>query len=231
MTSLSSEKQPLSKLLQIASTLLPVGAYSYSQGLEWAIESGDVSDLESVKSWIFDLLQTYYANYELPILLELYKSWSANDVEKILYWDRHFKACKDSSESLAETIQTGYSLRRLICDLGEFPEEFLNQIVQINEPAFPTLYSGLCCIWNIGAEDMLHAYAWSWAENQVSVAMKSVPLGQVAGQKILLFIGTKLTSVVESAFALPIADISNSMPALSIFSSRHETQYSRLFRS
>jgi urease accessory protein len=148
-----------------------------------------------------------------------------------LYWDRQFKASRDSSENLSETLQTGYSLRRLICDLGYFPQEFLDQIIRIDNPSFPTLYAFLCFMWNIQAEDMLHAYAWSWAENQVSAAMKSVPLGQVAGQKILLFIGAELSSVVESAIALPIADISNSMPAWSIFSSRHETQYSRLFRS
>jgi urease accessory protein len=231
MVPCTSDKQQLSRLLQIASTLLPVGAYSYSQGLEWAIESGDVSDLESAKSWIFDLLQTYYVNYELPVLLELYEAWSENDFAKILYWNRQFKASRDSSESLSETLQTGYSLRRLICDLGGFPEEFLEHILQIEDPSFPTVYAGLCFIWDIRAEDMLHAYAWSWAENQVSAAMKSVPLGQVAGQKILMFIGAKLSGVIESAIALPIADLSNSMPAWSIFSSRHETQYSRLFRS
>ena len=221
----------LSKLLQLTSTLLPVGAYSYSQGLEWAVESGDVTDLASVQQWICDVLETYYANFELPILLRLARAWQSHDIETIQEWDAQFKAGRDSAESLLETLQTGYSLRRLIQDLGEFPADFLHHVAALDNPSFPALYAGLAVIWNISEADMLHAYAWSWAENQASAAMKTVPLGQVSGQKILLCIGAKLPAVVEKIMALPDADICNFTPYLSICASRHEIQYTRLFRS
>ena len=162
----------LSRLLQLASPMLPVGAYSYSQGLEWAIESGDVTDIESSKQWIGDVLSIYYANFELPVLLRLFKAWQQMDGLQIQYWDEYYQAGRDSS-----------------------------------------------------------AYAWSFLENQVSAVMKTVPLGQVAGQRILSELAMTLPALVDQAIQLPDDDIQNFCPALSIAGCKHETQYSRLFRS
>jgi urease accessory protein len=221
----------LSRLLQLASPMLPVGAYSYSQGLEWAIECGDVKDLESAKAWIGDVLQTYQANFELPVLYRLYQAWQAVDFELIKEWDAFYKAGRDTAEALAETKQMGYSLVRLLNDLKELPEDLLLSIKQLNEPAFPTIYAALACYWAIPATDMLQGYAWGWLENQASACMKTVPLGQVAGQKILLSLGEVLPQAVEHAIQLADDEISNFNPLLSIAGCLHETQYSRLFRS
>lgn len=221
----------LSRLLQLASPMLPVGAYSYSQGLEWAIECGDVKDLGTAKKWICDVLQTYQANFELPVLHRLYQAWQAGDMQAVYEWDAFYKAGRDTAEALAETKQMGYSLVRLLNDLKELPDDLLSSVKMLKEPAFPTIYASVAQYWQIPAQDMLQGYAWGWLENQASACMKSVPLGQVAGQKILLALGETLPSVVTHAIALPEEDISNFNPLLSIAGCLHETQYSRLFRS
>lgn len=221
----------LSRLLQLASPMLPVGAYSYSQGLEWAIESGDVKDLESAKTWIGDVLQTYQAKFELPVLHRLYHAWQVDDWEAVKAWDAFYKAGRDTSEALAETKQMGYSLVRLLGDLKELPTELLHQLKSLHEPAFPTTYAAVAHYWGIPANDMLQGYAWGWLENQASACMKTVPLGQVAGQKILLSLGEVLPQVVAHATNLVDDEISNFNPLLSIAGCLHETQYSRLFRS
>ena len=77
----------------------------------------------------------------------------------------------------------------------------------------------------------LTAYVWSWLENQVLAAIKLVPLGQVAGQRLLLALGARIPRVVAIAMTLDDADLSTFAPGLCLASARHETQYSRLFRS
>jgi urease accessory protein len=221
----------LSRLLQLASPMLPVGAYSYSQGLEWAIESGDVKDLETAKIWIGDVLQTYQANFELPVLHRLYVAWQKNDLQAVHEWDAFYQAGRDTAEALAETKQMGYSLVRLLNDLKELPADLLANINQLHTSAFPTIYAAIAQYWKIPVSDMLQGYAWGWLENQASASMKTVPLGQVAGQKILLVLGQTLPTVVAHAMAIQDDEISNFNPLLSIAGCLHETQYSRLFRS
>ncbi len=221
----------LSRLLQLASPMLPVGAYSYSQGLEWAVESADVSDSESAKQWIGEVLTIYFANFELPVLLRLYQAWQQRDIQQVQYWDAYYQAGRDSSEALAETRQTAYSLLRLQNDLASWPAAVITLTDNLEQPAFPTIYAVSAVCWDISADDMLHAYAWSWLENQISVVMKTVPLGQVAGQRILSTLAMTLSGLIDDAMQLADDDISNFCPALSIASCLHETQYSRLFRS
>lgn len=221
----------LSRLLQLASPMLPVGAYSYSQGLEWAIECGDVHHQESTKNWIIDVLDFYQKRYELPMLYRMFQAWQNDDTAAVRNLDIKFQAGRDTAEALAESRQMGYSLRRLLNDLNVLPESFLAKMNALETPAFPTVYAGIAHLWNIPVQDMLHAYAWSWLENQVSVAMKTIPLGQVAGQKILLEIGENLPNCIAQAMCIEDVALSNFIPGLSVAGCRHETQYSRLFRS
>jgi urease accessory protein len=221
----------LSRLLQLASPMLPVGAYSYSQGLEWAIESGDVKDLNSAMVWIGDVLNSYQRSFELPILHRLYQAWQHQNMDEVSAWNDFYLAGRDTSEALAEMHQMGYSLCRLLNDLQSLPADFLQKLNHLNQPAFPTVYAAIAQYWEISARDMLHGYSWGWLENQVSAAMKTVPLGQVAGQKILLALGASLPQVVADALTLPEEKISNFNPLLSIAGCLHETQYTRLFRS
>jgi urease accessory protein len=221
----------LSRLLQLASPLLPVGAYCYSQGLEWAIESGEVKDVASAQAWIGDSLQIYQARFELPVLYKLYQAWQAGDLVQVQEWDSFYQAGRDTSEGWAETRQMGYSLRRLLNDLKPMSEALVAQINTLQSPAFPTLFAAIAQHWQIPPEQALQGYVWGWLENQASAAMKAVPLGQVAGQTILLALGERLPQVIQSAMQLPDDEMSNFNPLLSIAGCQHETQYSRLFRS
>jgi urease accessory protein len=221
----------LSRLLQIASPMLPIGAYSYSQGLEWAIESEDVTDISSAQDWIGDVLTIYFGQFELPILYRLYQAWQAGDVVAIREWDSQYKAGRDSAETLAESKQMSYSLMRLHQELDSWSATSWQVLNDIEQPSFLTVYALSAFEWGISAQDTLHAYAWSWLENQASAAMKTVPLGQVAGQKIISALAATIEPVIAQAMALQDDEISNFCPMLTLASCQHETQYSRLFRS
>ncbi|MCB4812402.1 urease accessory protein UreF [Methylovorus menthalis] len=221
----------LSRLLQLASPMLPVGAYSYSQGLEWTIECGDVTDKATAEAWIGAVLTMYQGQFELPLLHRLMQAWAASNQPAVSEWDAFYQAGRDTAEAHAESRQMGYSLVRLLSEFESLPGDWLTRLQAMPTPAFITVYAGIADQWQISPQQALHAYAWSWLENQVSAAMKAVPLGQVAGQKILLELGGRLPALVASAMALPDEDISNFCPGLSIAGCRHETQYTRLFRS
>jgi urease accessory protein len=223
------EPLALSRLLQLASPMLPVGAYSYSGGFEAAIESGTVHDADSARLWIEDVLDLYLARFELPILHRLYLAWAEDgDVED---WNARFRAGRDTSEGRAETIQMGGSLALLLRNLGGFPEDELARLQTMVPVTFPFAYAFASAHWGIPVEAVLHAYAWSWMENQVGVAMKAIPIGQVAGQRILAAVSGGIPQIVESVIDYPDSAISNFAPGLTLASCRHETQYSRLFRS
>jgi urease accessory protein len=221
----------LARLLQLASPALPVGAYSYSQGLEAAIEAGIVHDAATAQSWISEVLELSVAGMEAPLLWRLIGAWKAADVAAVEHWNAWLLASRESAELRAETVQMGYSLTRLLIELAEENPALFAQLQRIDEPAFPTAYACACAHWRIDAPAALVAYLWSWIENQAMAAIKAVPLGQTAGQKILLALGARLDDIAQAAAARDDNELGNFAPGLAMLSSRHETQYSRLFRS
>jgi urease accessory protein len=206
----------LSKLLQLASPALPVGAYSYSGGLEAAIEAGTVSDAASAERWIGDVLEFSIARMEAPLLLKMMRDPKA--------WNEIFLASRETAELRAETVQMGYSLNRLLKDLGVGE-------VPVEEPSFPAAFAFAAMHWKIEPDAALQAYLWAWLENQVMAAVKAVPLGQTDGQRILLGLGERISALIPKILAMKDEDVGNFAPGLAMLSSKHETQYSRLFRS
>jgi urease accessory protein len=198
------------RLLQLASPTLPVGAYSYSGGLEAAIEAGVVADAASAQRWIGDVLEHSVARMEAPLLMKMIAEPEAR-------WNEMFLASRETAELRAETVQMGYSLNRLLPELGVEPCTY-------EEPSFPAVYAHAVRAWSIAPRDALVAYLWAWLENQVMAAVKAVPLGQTDGQKMLLALGARLNDMREE-------EPGNFAPGLAMLCSRHETQYSRLFRS
>ena len=219
----------LPRLLQLASPALPVGAYTYSQGLEWAVEAGGVRDQKTAKQWIAGLLEQGIGRFEAPLTACLQRAWAAGETGDIERLNGEFLASRESAELRAETVQMGYSLRRLLHELEDFP--LPPAFDALPEVAFPTGWALAAAVWEIPLADSLAAYLWSWCENQVMAALKAVPLGQAAGQRVLLVLGGRIPAVVQQALVLPEAEWSNFAPGLALASSRHETQYSRLFRS
>ena len=222
----------LVRLLQLASPALPVGAYTYSQGLEWAVESGVIRDEASAGRWIADLLGHGIGRYEAPLVAALMEAWTAGKHPEIRRLNAEFLASRESFELRAETVQMGFSLRRLIRDLrDERLACVAEQLETLPEVAFPVAWSGVAAQWGIPIEAALTAYLWSWAENQVMAALKAVPLGQASGQRLLAGLGSQIPAIAADARVRPEAAWSNLAPAFAIACARHETQYSRLFRS
>lgn len=212
------------RLLQLASPSLPVGAYSYSQGLEAAVEAGIVTDTASAEAWIGDVLELSLASLEAPVLLRLIAAWKAGDVEAVARWNGEFVASRETAELRAETLQMGYSLRNLLRDLGVGD-------AAIDDAAYPTLYAYAVAKWHADPREALATYLFSWIENQVLAALKCVPLGQTDGQRVLLALADRIPAAVERAAALGDDELTNFVPGLAILSARHETQYTRIFRS
>jgi len=232
MTSSGTDHLQLARLLQLASPALPIGAYTYSQGLEWAVESGVIRDEKTAGRWIADLLRHGIGRYEAPLVFTLMAAWTAADTPEIIRLNAEFLASRESAELRAETAQMGFSMRLLLRDLRDDALADVAVLLQgLPELAFPTVWAGIAATWKIDPQSALIAYLWSWAENQVMAALKAVPLGQAAGQRLLAELGWQIPAVAVDAGKLPETAWSNFTPAFAIACARHETQYSRLFRS
>lgn len=213
-------------LLQFASPALPIGGYSYSQGLEAALEAGLVTDAESARAWIARHLDEVVAQWDAPLFWRLLKAFEAHDDASVALWSERFLASRDTAEFRAETIQMGFSLTRLIAELGVADVAPLG-----TEVSLPTAFACAADALGIPHEDALLAMLFSWLENQVLVCVKSVPLGQVAGQRILLSLRGDIERAARRAQTLGDEEMSNWSPGLSMLSMRHEVQHGRLYRS
>jgi urease accessory protein len=175
----------LVRLLQLASPALPVGAYTYSQGLEWACECGMVKDETSAAHWIGDVLETTQRGFEAPVLRRMLDAWRADDVQGLREWNALYLASRETSELRAETVQMGYSMVRLLADLEMADASHIETLGRLQAVAFPTAWSCAAAAAGTTTEDALSAYVWSWLENQVMATVKALPLGQSAGQRLL----------------------------------------------
>ena len=190
-----------------------------------------VTDAESAGRWIGDALGLSIAKFEAPVWSRLYNAWKAQEFDEVRRLNALFSATRETAELRAETLQMGYSLRRLCVELGEFEAGVTGELQSMEEIVFPAAFTFVATQWAIPGRDALVAYLWSWLENQVMAVLKAVPLGQTDGQRLLLRLGTHLSSIADEATAAEDAMLANFAPGLAIASSRHETQYSRLFRS
>lgn len=228
---MSLQAAPLLHLLQLASPSLPIGAYSYSQGLEAALEQGIVRDQASARGWIVETLHEVVARFEAPVLMRLLRAFEARDGQAVAEWTERFVAARDTAEFRAETIQMGYSLAKLVAEL-EIGDDALRALLQcLPEVPLPTALACAAVALNVPHEAALLGALFSWAENQVLVCVKSVPLGQVAGQRMLLSLQPELEKAAQTATTLTDEALSNWSPGLSLLSMQHEVQYSRLYRS
>jgi urease accessory protein len=218
----------LLRLLQLASPSLPVGAYAYSQGLEWAVAAGWVSDDRSLARWLEDQLCHSIEGVDLPILARLYEAVCRGDDAAQVSWSRHLIALRETRELVSDDCDRGRALARLLRDLGVAAAA---PWVEREDVPFAALTAVAAVAWEIPLAATAHAYAWSWLENQVLAGVKLIPLGQVSGQRLLLELAPTIPPVCERALARSDDEIGGMLPILAIASSLHETQYTRLFRS
>lgn len=215
------------RLLQLASPALPVGAYSYSQGLESAIDAGIAAGAAGAREWIGDVLHHSVAPMEAPLLLRIATAWNRDEDAEAWRWNDEFIASRESAELRAETLQMGRSLARLANDLSVPGAARLAR----DEVAYPTAFALVAIAWEVNPVEALEAYLYSWLENQVLAAVKCIPLGQTDGQRMLLDLSVAIPTIVQAARAADDADLANFAPGLAALSARHETQYTRIFRS
>jgi urease accessory protein len=229
-----TQRHQLISLLHLASPSLPIGGFSYSQGLEAAIECGSVHDAPSAERWIRDNLLQVQAQCEAPLWLLLHRCWLAGDTAQVQAWNDWFHATRETSELRLETGQMGWSLARLIAQMAWGTPALRDTLAALKPVCLPTAFTAACVALDVEARDGLAAYCFNWAENQVAAAIKTVPLGQVAGQHILRRLhGAVLDTVDQAARRAEAAppQLSTFSPMLGLLCARHETQYSRLFRS
>lgn len=223
----------LLRLLQLASPSLPIGAYSYSQGLESAIDLCIVHDAASARDWIGGQLREVVGRFDAPLQWRLLQAFADRDGDAVREWSERWLASRDTFELRAETVQMGYSLRQLLVALlGDGQQDArLLELLDAGSLSLPAAYACAAAALGVPAPAALLGAVFSWTENQVLVCVKTVPLGQVAGQKMLLALSPVVEDAVRAAQALPDAALSNWAPGLSLLSMRHEVQYSRLYRS
>lgn len=217
----------LLRLLQLASPALPVGAFAYSQGLEWGAEHG-VDDEASATAWIFGVMEHGPTRLDLPCLARMHRAWIDDDEAGVRRWSARLYASRETDELRREEAQTGAALARLLRDLG-LPEA--GAWTTFPRRTFAALFALAGAHWGIETGDLCAAFLFAWAENQVAAAIKLVPLGQTAGQRLLAEAGTRIPGLVASGLALPDGEIGGSAPGQVMASALHETQCTRLFRS
>lgn len=211
------------RLWQLISPTLPVGAYSYSQGLEQAVESRVVADEATAAEWIGGVLSHGLARTDLPLLLRVHAAWLGGDALGAVRWGRRLVAMRETAELRAEDTGMGAALARLLADLGT--------AMPAAELPFAAAFAIGAAEWGIAAHDAGEGYAWAWCEQQVAAAIKLVPLGHTAGQRLLLELGGRIGGAVDAAARLDDDALGMSLPGLALASALHETQYTRLFRS
>jgi urease accessory protein len=223
----------LLQLLWLASPALPVGGFSYSEGLESAVESGLVHDEASASDWLVDQLLLALARSDLAVFAQAIPAWRNQDLARITALNDWVLQTRETAELRQQTEQMGRSLLTWAQSLGELGcgvDQALTE-ADLDPPTYPVAMACAAAHSGASALDSLNGFAFGWAENMVQAAVKSVPLGQSAGQRMLARLAQAIPEAVTQAQSLTDDTRQAFTPLLAILSAQHETQYFRLFRS
>ncbi len=223
------------RLFNLISPALPVGAFAYSQGLEWAIEEGGVNSPEKIADWIGQVLCLNLSHTDVPVMARLYQALESQDCEMLRHWNAWSLASRETQELLDEDRQVAAAMMKVLQqhDIG-FPVWWSASLQESSWDFTPSLIFTWALAgfsWGIDLQNTAAGYCWSWAENQITVAGKTLPLGQTQAQKILGALMPKINSSVTRGLALVDDAMGYSLPGWVMACAKHETQYSRLFRS
>jgi urease accessory protein len=216
----------LLRLLQLSSAALPVGGYAFSQGLEFAIDEGWLKNPDDIAQWLTLQMSESQAAVDLPLLQRQLIAASSGDGEQLAYWNTYALACRETAELRLTDTAMGAALLRLLASL-----EVALPLAEGKETSFVTAFAMAAAHWQLDARSCCHGYLWSWLENQVAAATKLVPLGQTAAQQLLSQLLLEIPPAIDKSMLIHDHAIGASLPAVAMASARHETQYSRLFRS
>lgn len=221
----------LLQLMRLASPSLPVGGFSYSEGLEAAVEAGLVTTEAQTLAWLLDQLGLGLARSDLAIVAKAARAWQRGDLEHVALLNTWFATTRETAEFRQQAEQMGRSLAQWLRHRDP-PETRLAALEALAPaPTWPVAFALAGVATGAPIRDLLIAFAAGWAENMVQAALKAVPLGQAAGQRVLAGLSGAIPAHVDAAIALPFGEMQAFMPMLAILSAQHEAQYSRLFRS
>ncbi|WP_245539492.1 urease accessory protein UreF [Thiofilum flexile] len=218
----------LIRLMHLVSPSLPIGSFTYSQGIEWAVEQGWIKTVADLKAWLLSQLNSSLIYVDIPIVKRLYSAAQAQDLTALIYWVEVLLANRETRELMLEEINRGRALADLLIALDIPNAKEWKPILAQSQAAGFVLAS---VHWQIPLEQALYGYVWSWLENLVLSAVKIIPLGQTQGQACLHQLIPTVLPAIEQGLLLGDEDLGGSSFALALASSRHETQYTRLFRS
>jgi urease accessory protein len=222
---------PAWALLRLASPQLPIGGYSYSQGLEMAVDNGRVNNPDSARRWISDQLLLNLARFEAPLLLAHCQAAADEHWDELLRICENHRASRETRELHLESRQMGYSLQQLLNGLPELDQAARDFLEHCDEPHLALCWALAARAWQISPQDALAAWLWSWLENQLAVLMKTLPLGQQAAQRLTSELLPLLQQAQQDATRINPEHLGSAAFGLSLACMAHERQYSRLFRS
>ena len=222
---------PAWALLRLASPQLPIGGYSYSQGLEMAVDNGRVNNPDDARRWISDQLLLNLSRFEAPLLLAHCQAAADENWSELLILCESHRASRETRELHLESRQMGYSLQQLLNGLPELDAPARDFLDQCPEPHLALCWALAARAWGISPQDALAAWLWSWLENQLAVLMKTLPLGQQAAQRLTSELLPLLQQAQQDATRINPEHRGSAAFGLSLTCMAHERQYSRLFRS
>jgi urease accessory protein len=235
-----ASKQPLPapsllQLMWLASPALPIGGFSYSEGIEAGVDAAYIATFSAANDWLIDQLHLSLARADLAVVAKSIAAWRRGDLDRIDELNNWVLQTRETSELRLQTEQMGRSmldwLRKQPSFHGNFQDNFQSNQGFFKSPTYPLVFALAASATQASVRDCLMSFAFGWAENMVQAAVRAVPLGQTDGQRILANLADQIPTAVDAAMRLQDSERQAFSPVLAILSSQHETQYSRLFRS
>jgi urease accessory protein len=231
MVETPSSATALLSLLQLASPALPIGAYSYSEGIETLVHQGQITDVEALAHWLKAELQRGAIRLEAAVMVRAFQAWQQGDAAALASWNDWLSAVREGEELRKQSWQMGRSLLRLVGDLDPTELVALPESLRSERCNFAIAFGITAALWQLPRSETTLVYLQSWSANLISAGVRLVPLGQTAGQRLLRQLAEPLQQAAQAVQALEDDQLLACSWGLSLAGMAHETQYSRLFRS